>query len=480
MLNSPNNPLKVALLSISPHNRAILEFFFAGAGKQIFKPVTLEEADALIVDFDHPGAQQEWQDRISQVPTPAIVLSVKESDTGNTVWVPKPLTSQALVRSAEQIRKMLPDTTETEYAEVTAGKQKFANDMSPLRALLDSQREDKQVFGLSGEYKRSNAGRPTYQGAESLVKENRSFVTRAEPDSVIAADTVKADEQLIATEDVFIPEPLSDEEIILKTEGEGISLGQVTTPDESTPDKEQQERRWAMLCGEAEERLTARNWQESAQLYTPENYLLNSLVDALKLSRESKQYVQVVLEENGAFILLMPDVNLAYSSIDLYSDAFTHLCDKPLQGGRAKLHLPDTGTLSELEEIVRQDASHTYDMEGLIWTVSLLTSHGRLSRNAEMSSFRLRSWPNLTRLEQFPHVMPIAALWSQQPGNVFDMSEWLNVPQRYVLAFFNAAHTLGLFEVDHGKAGHEQKAAPKKNRGLFSRLLKRLLGGGSK
>jgi hypothetical protein len=472
MLNSPNNPLKVALLSISPHNRAILEFFFAGAGKQIFRTVPLDEAEALVVDFDHPGAQQEWSERVEAFPVPAIILSVKESAFENTVWVPKPLTSQALVHSAEQIREMLPETVSNEYAGAVAEKQKSGSDMSSLRALLDSQREEKQVFGLSGNYKHGSATtKPMYQAAEPAAKETGT----AEPESGVS-DADKT-ERLISTENVYVPEPLSDDEVI--PDAGGLDLGQVKSPEDSARDLEQQQRRWELLCGYGGEKLDATNWQESAQLYTPENYLLNSLIDALNLSRQSRQYVQVILEGDD-FILLMPDVNLAYSTTDLYSDAFTHLCDTPLQGGRAKLHLPSSTELSDLEEVVRQDAQRTYDMEGLIWTVSLLTSHGRLSRNADMSSLRLKSWPNLTRLEQFPHVMPIAALWSQRPGNVFEMSEWLDVPQRYVLAFFNGAHTLGLFEVDQGKTGHDNKTAPKKNRGLFSRLLKRLLGGGTK
>ncbi|CAA6821530.1 MAG: Unknown protein [uncultured Thiotrichaceae bacterium] len=476
MLNSSNNPLKVALLSISPHNRAILEFFFAGSGKSIFQIVAIKEAEALVVDFDHPGARQEWEENIRVNPVPAIVLSVKECDVENTVWVPKPLTSQALVQSAEQIRQVLPDTTYSVDSAAGAEKQRTASDMSSLRELLDSQQKDKQVFGLSGWQQRERA-----KVAPSFASAGVAYEADDSAASVVAESgdgIAPADEQLIGTDDVYVPEPLSDNEVL---PGAGsLQLGQVTTPDESEQDQEKQQQRWDLLCGQATQRVTAANWQESTQLYTPENYLLNSLIDALNLSRTSKQYVQVILD-SGNYMLLMPDVNLAYSSIDLYSELFTDVCGTPLQGGKVKLHLPSTTELSELEEVVVQDARQTYDMEGLIWTTSLLTSHGRLSRNADLSSpLRLKSWPNLTRLEQFPDAMPIAALWHEKAGNVFDLSEWLDVPQRHVIAFFNGAHTLGLFEVDQGEAEQEKQAAPKKNRGLFSRLLKRLLGGGKK
>lgn len=468
--NSLNNPLKVALLSISPHNRAILEFFFAGAGKHIFQVVGIDEAEALVVDFDHPGARQEWEEQTQAAPVPAIILSVKACDIENTVWVPKPLTSQALVQSADQVSEMLPDADSRDDAEVDTAQQRTATDMSPLRELLDSQREDTQVFGLSSWQQRQKEKASAYE-------EDSATLVLADSEDDTAAPELE--EQLIGSENVYVPQPLSDDEAL--PEDAGLQLGQVTSPAaESELDREKQEQRWELLCGKAAPRITSENWQESAQLYTPENYLLNSVIDGLKLSRTSNQYVKVIMD-GGDYVLLMPDVNLAYSSIDLYSEQFAELCRTPLQSGSAELHLPGAAELSELESIIGEDALQTYDLEGLIWTITLLTSHGRLNRNADLSSrLRLNDWPNLTRLEQFPDIMPIAALWHHKSGNVFDFCESLDVPQRHVIAFFNGAHTLGLFTVDHGNVQQEEQAAPKKNRGLFSRLLKRLLGGGTK
>ena len=58
---SRSGPLKVCLLTISPHNRAILEFFFAGAGRSLFKAVPAAEAEAFILDNDYPGAKEDWE-----------------------------------------------------------------------------------------------------------------------------------------------------------------------------------------------------------------------------------------------------------------------------------------------------------------------------------------------------------------------------------------------------------------------------------
>lgn len=466
MLNSPNMPLKVALLSISPHNRAILEFFFAGAGKKIFQIVSSDQAGALIVDFDHPEAEREWQQAVTDAPRPAIVLSVREMVAKNTVWVPKPLTSQSLVNAADKVQELLEaagpgaQLIDDEPPE----DNESASDMASLRAFMDAQNlEQAQPFGVSRHsVKRGNT-------TASVVPTNDGAAAGSLDD-----DKHDAEEHYLSAEDVYVPHPLEEEEI-------GEADGQAVFDEAVLSEEEQkeQEKRWQQLCGNSDEKLTVSDWHASEQVYTPENYLLNSLIDALRLSQQSRQYVQIQLDD-GNHALLMPDVNLAYCSIDLYSDEFSALCDTPLQSNRVKLHLPSSAERAELEEVVQRDAAHTYDMEAMIWTTCLLTSCGRISRNANVEqAFRLKNWPNLTRLEQFPHVMQIAAAWQHYPGTLFDMSNRLEVPQRYVIALYNAAHTLGLFAVEWERVEQPQeKPTPKKNRGLFSRLLKRLLGGG--
>ncbi|MEZ5479979.1 MAG: hypothetical protein R3E95_21600 [Thiolinea sp.] len=467
-MNASDRPLRVALLSISPHNRAILEFFFAGAGKKIFQTVDVTQAEAVIVDFDHPGAQQEWQDMAASQPKPAIVLSVKETDAHNTVWVPKPLTSQALAKAALHIRNLIPRETAEAVSTLAEQKQDSERNIASLRALLDAQQQEKQPqpFGLSRQQVRKAppAGNPMRKQPAPPPK---------------PAITPPEDEQRLRTEDVYIPPPLEGEALEQADDQQGFSATLANEPDHR--EQARREKRWTELCGTREETVSQQNWHESPLLYTPENYLLNSLIDALKLSQQSRQYVQIRIDNGEEYILLMPDVNLAFSTLELDSERFALLCDTPLQSGRLQLHLPSTRELEQLEETVQRDAQLTYDMEALIWTTSLLTSQGRLSRNADLTqSLRLKHWPNLTRLEQFPHVMRIAALWQQQPGNLFEITRRLHIPQRYVIAFYNASHTLGLFTAEEQTPqSRNETTAPKKNRGLFARLLKRLLGGGN-
>lgn len=487
MLSSMNNPLKVALMSISPHNRAILEFFFAGAGKKLFAPVAVEQAEALIIDFDHPGGRQEWQAQDAGVFKPAIVISVKETVEDNIVWVPKPLTSQALAGAAERVRDLMPAPT---YHAQPAPTSASDDNMDSLRTLLDKQARDVRPFGMPDQprFKTPPVApvSPNRSRSETLVHTEASFTAaeRAGDDQVHAvaahdefAESSEQDQHFLRTEDVYIPPPI--EEADMPAGESKFSF------DNNSDDPLRQELRWDRLCGR-EATITRDNWRESEALYSPADYLLHKLIDGLELSHKFKQHVQLEIGDSdapdGEYMLLMPDVNLIYSSVPLMSDAFADLCASPLEVDTVQLHLPSSAELVTLQDNIQRDSEHTYDMEALIWTMSLLTSRGRLNQHAVSldQPLRLKSWPNLTRLEHFPHVMQIAAAWQQRAGNVFDVAEWFDIPQRYVIAFYNASHTLSLFTIEQASSQSEETPAPRKNRGLFSRLLKRLLGGGAK
>ena len=470
MLNSSGHPLRIALLSISPHNRAILEFFFAGAGKQLFRVSSFAEAETLIIDFDHPGAEQEWQQR-TDTTKPGIVLSVREVQLPNTVWVPKPLTSQSLTKAAEQVRNLLPETaggisktndtsTPTTLTSHTPAPTPVLNKETTAHPFGLGQRKARPSlfldFGKDDDLDLASKLKPATEKpslSKTLPKETLKPTTPPKP---LVRDSAE-------------PEPIEDK----AADDSFVAFGQMG----NAKNQEQLEQRWKLLCGNQDDVAVA-TAQTTIQRFTPDNYLLKYLQGALNQAKQSKQPVQLKFESTDQ-ILLFPALNLAYSSFDLTSDKFAELCNTPIQAGKVHLHTPNSTELPILEQTVKTDKEHTHDLESILWTATLLTSHGRLNRDASLDQrWLLKYWPNLTRVENIPHVMRIAAAWQQRPGTILDMAKWLDVPQRYVFAFYTAANALGLMAVDEGKVEYQEKEAPKKNRGLFSRLLKRLLGGG--
>ena len=78
---------------------------------------------------------------------------------------------------------------------------------------------------------------------------------------------------------------------------------------------------------------------------------------------------------------------------------------------------------------------------------------GRIPHDADPTEkHQLRHWPNFTRLENTPHCIEIAALWSQAYRSLDEIVAVLNLPSRFVVAFFNGASALKLFDatsLDH-------------------------------
>jgi hypothetical protein len=119
-----------------------------------------------------------------------------------------------------------------------------------------------------------------------------------------------------------------------------------------------------------------------------------------------------------------------------------------------------------------------YTLYSFVWQLALWASRGRLPAGTSLSQpIYLRRWPNFSRLVVTPHALAIAALWTKQPRSLIDTAVSLNIPQRYVFAFYSAASAVQL-------AGETRRAvdtfiAPPAierplNRGLFSRLLNTL------
>ncbi|MBU0654145.1 MAG: hypothetical protein KJ914_03320 [Gammaproteobacteria bacterium] len=454
--HSKTGPLKVALLSISPHNKAILEFFFAGAGRNLFKAVAEPEAEAIIVDYDNPGAGDEWKKRANSG-KPGIILSVHQVDLQKAVWIPKPLTSKALTDAAAQVHDLLASQAPAERPFADTALESTPSETEPLPSA-------KSLFGDTSPQPFGVKSTPSRK-LRSLVI-NFSDDEEEEPAPTVAAPTPTK-------------EPATPEGVFDPAETD-ISMEEIARPLEPSIPPEIAEQRWRELCGEHDDMHETASWQSEALLFTPENYLMANLLDALRLTRESGRNVQINLP-HGHFALLMPERNQAFCTLDTRSDEFSMLCNNPVQTSQIGLHIPSNAELEQLESHADENPDKLLDMEAFTWVISLLTARGRMSRNVDVNQkVALKHWPNMTRLEQFPHVMRIAALWNQRPGTAFEIARALDVPQRYVFAFYAAASTLNLFELDQTKLKSREKETPKENRGLFSRLLKRLLGGGRK
>lgn len=121
-------------------------------------------------------------------------------------------------------------------------------------------------------------------------------------------------------------------------------------------------------------------------------------------------------------------------------------------------------------------------VENFLWLAALAAARGRVPVGTDLHApVGLKHWPNFTRLEPIPHAMRIAALWLEQPTGLLETAARLHIPQRYVFAFYSAAHAIGLVTVDktssvsvNAKAG---KSVPtqQEHRSFLGKLLSRLM-----
>ena len=95
-------------------------------------------------------------------------------------------------------------------------------------------------------------------------------------------------------------------------------------------------------------------------------------------------------------------------------------------------------------------AAECVSYESFIWTLALWAARGRLPRGTPLEHpVFLRWWPNFTRLDVSPSALAISALWSRQPHSLALTVDMLHVPQRWVFAFYSAAHAIGLAAISH-------------------------------
>lgn len=461
---SRSGPLKVCLLTISPHNRAILEFFFAGAGRSLFKAVPAAEAEAFILDNDYPGAKEDWE-KHQITNKPALVLSVHATGLPNTIWIPKPLTSKALTEAVDQIYNLTvtPPTSQgipPRPAPVTPANTPEATLVQPAERFIS--RNSNTMPYANTPMAPPLAANKFRSLVESLGKEAEDEADITVPTEVKEAETTK------------------DNLVVFDPAESDIPLEELDRPVDTGRSQEEAEQRWKLLCGEREDISSPTTWQFDAVLFTPENYILHGVQNAYRIAKDSNQAVKLNFYADE-YALFMPNMNFVYSTLNVRSDKFAELCNNPIQTGQIALHIPSSSELAFLETQANSNADALMDMEAFVWVTSLLTAKGRLTRGIDINrSLVLKHWPNMTRLEPFPHMMRVAALWNQRPGTLFDIAKALHVPQRYVFSFYTAANNLNLFEVEPTKLKSREKEKPKESRGLFSRLLSRLLGGGAK
>lgn len=124
-----------------------------------------------------------------------------------------------------------------------------------------------------------------------------------------------------------------------------------------------------------------------------------------------------------------------------------------------------------------------YGFEDFIWQTVIYACRGNLNgRIPPDLPFRLRFWPNVTRLTLPPNGVRICALLEKRPASANEIPELLSVPRFEAYAMISALHAIGALEKAKRAAKTVEAAPPPQSetdRGVFAvigKMLKRLRG----
>jgi len=242
--------------------------------------------------------------------------------------------------------------------------------------------------------------------------------------------------------------------------------------------KTNEEKRWLQLCGSNED-ITAQ--KEVAKLsFTLKDHLLGVLLKQIESIKDSEQLYR--LKYDDLIIVLDHSEDSIYCNLPIANDEYSEICFSEIEHKKIKIHDLDYSEIRLYRKKIEENPDRAHTFESFIWSTSLLTSRGRLPDSTDITKkVELKVWPNLTRVELLPHTMHIAAAFSKHPGNLLEISEWLDIEQRYIFAFYNATLSLDMLELDSSKMkkpsfsfGKKSSKGKSEERSFFGRLLKRL------
>jgi len=210
--------------------------------------------------------------------------------------------------------------------------------------------------------------------------------------------------------------------------------------------------------------------------FKPEEHILQTFMQVLDQAKASKAVMRLKFKN----IIIVIDIKqeAVYCDFSLMDEEYAEICFNIVDPSIIKIHTLDKSEIRLYRKKMIEEPKNTHSFEAFIWTTSLLIARGRLPENTDINQkIGIKYWPNLTRLESIPHAIQIAAALKKHPGSLLEVPRWLNLPQSAVFAFYNGALALDIIERDQQKLNSLKdlnKKSNKKNRGFFSRLLKRI------
>jgi len=473
------------LLSLPPRTQAVLEFFFTSTGRASFAPSSENAADVAVFDVDTVESMQRWNDFHARTSKPGIALSVTPHQIDGAVWVQKPVTPAALLAAAASLNAgkwYRADGSGTASAKPAAEPASVKPNFDRFIASAPVQAPPPPA-PPAVEPPRAPA-RPDFGGLMRQV-----LSTPAEP---TAASGVAVPAPVpVAAAQVAAPEhtPSAATSAVAEGARSGVETASTTTaaepahgavehgahggepghpahPEPHLDVSELEKQDEALLCGTREDVSAVQLASDTNLRYDPNQYLIAALKEAYLVS--AKWRVPTQFETSAGVIVVDTLQNLVYMDFD---EAQLTPMYRQRMAKRPKTRVVSAGDFAKMRPRFETQGA-VVRADSLLWRAAMLTAEGRLPSGVSPDRpIYLKQWPNMTRLQRTPHSLRIAAAWAIKGASIEATARLLNIPQRHVFAFYNAALELDLVTEDGSHIHRARSNKGPRNRGLLTRLF---------
>ena len=557
--NNIITPIKVALVGVTMIQQSLLEFYFATQeGLQKYKLVLGKDADAYIANFDESGSIEAWENLYAQEDKPTLVFSNRHEIINNYIYIPKPITPQALADAAISIQHLLENTVTSERkvsASVSDEFLQFSVDPSTLsmkknstipldkteelmpavnnikNELSSEKKENSNNLDVEFDFideisvektseelrlpeevnKKAVLGKATLGDETVSTKKLDNIIVKDELDKELEFDQLMPSEEAVTKpasnnepssdnhqktnheEDIFAgldmlddlnledniakekndlsfePSFIDDKTDDLSSLKEQSSLpnDDISSPDElqhfldelnekgvlqekekktskDSKKKSKQQMRWRQLCGEYKNDDYKKD-SDSKTSFKLEETLLPYIVDTIAFTQRATCWMELAYKPLS--ILINPENQLIYSNLSVNDPLFVQICSSKTIEELIEFLEVDPKKIEEINNNQQSNPLFSYEIKSFLWTVSLLVSHGRLPEGVNPDEkISITNWLSLNKVEKFPYIMQIAAVFNRQHASLNETAAWLTLPKRYVYAFYNGAAALNMIE----------------------------------
>ena len=204
------------------------------------------------------------------------------------------------------------------------------------------------------------------------------------------------------------------------------------------------ELRWLQLCGTYEDGSYEKNSPDNTR-FKIEETLLPYVADTVSFTERSECWME--LSYKPFSIIINPEEKRVYSTLALENPLFVQICSKNIVEELIEYLEVDEAKIEKISSGQLEGKLFSYSLDYFIWTVSLLVSYGRLPEECNPDErMGITNWLSLNKVEKFPYIMQIAAVFNQHHASLNEASAWMTLPKRYVYAFYNGVLALDMID----------------------------------